>query len=116
MRMILGLIVTLVLCAGCLSPGPAENKPATGILSIYVSHSGRQFPSAEIYVDDAFVGNSSSNKPLLYLKTGERKIRIEADGFKTYERTITVLGAPNQQQLAVSMERIIRKESSTDLK
>ena len=116
MRMIWVLLVMFMICAGCVSPGPAESKSDMGNLAIHIQLDGRNHFPAEIYIDDIFIGNASPKMPILYLKKGERKIRIEARGFKTYERTITILGEPNRQQLNVVLERIPQKEASYETK
>lgn len=116
MRMIWILMIATMLCYGCATPGPAESKSDMGNLAIHIQLDGRDHFPSEIYIDDVFIGNASPKLPILYLKRGDRKIRIEAKGFKTFERTITILGEPNRQQLNVVLERIPQKEASYETK
>lgn len=44
---------------------------------------------AEITIDDKFMGNTPST---VHLQTGDHKVRIEKQGFKAWEKTLTVSG------------------------
>ena len=103
--------IVAVLClgmilAGCLSTGPAVSKSNLGNLQINVIFpKGLSETSADIYLDDIFIGNASPNMPVIYAKRGDRTVRIEADGCQTYQRTITILGDPNHQVLNVRLKK-----------
>ncbi len=56
---------------------------------------------AEIYVDDAFVGNTPS---LLKLQEGKHKIRLTKEGFKNWERELTVAGG-SELKIAATLDK-----------
>jgi PEGA domain-containing protein len=58
--------------------------------------------SAEIYVDDSFVGNAPAT---LQLKPGRHSIRVFGKDFQNWSRWITVVGN-SQVQLQATMEKI----------
>ncbi len=104
---ILILIFACFVClAGCVNGGPVISKSGVGNLEIIVRHhpDGGTIPAANLYIDSVFVGNVSNHKPIIYLRRGERTIRVEAQGYKTYEKKINILGEPNQQVLNIFLE------------
>jgi hypothetical protein len=89
-----------------VTTGPAVSKSAMGNLEVNVfPPEGMNADTARMYVDDAFVGNVSGRLPVLCLKRGKRRIRIELDGAQTYQETIDILGEPNHQVLNVMLQR-----------
>lgn len=103
-KFLLSAIIPLIL-GGCGTYEPVESKSNFGNLEInIVDPSNADFRQAEIYIDDIFVGNVSPTKPIIFVKRGQRVIRIKANHYKPYEKTITILGEPNHQVLNVSLE------------
>jgi len=101
------LFITTILAAflvGCESTGPAISKSRMGNLEINVYGQEDTNPNAELYLDGTFIGNLTGHMPVLHVKRGERVIRVEAPGFKPYEKTIVILGEPNHQVLNVYLE------------
>jgi hypothetical protein len=100
---ILILIFACFVClAGCVNGGPVISKSGVGNLEINVRHpEGGTLSAANLYIDSVFVGTVSNHKPIIYLRRGERTIRVEAQGYKTYKKKITILGEPNQQVLNI---------------
>jgi len=103
---ILILIFACFFClAGCVNGGPVISKSAMGNLEITVRRpDGGISSAANLYIDSLFVGNVSSHKPIIYVRRGERTIRVEAQGYKTYEKKINILGEPNHQVLNIFLE------------
>ena len=103
------LFVSAVLCAflaGCASTGSVISKSKMGNLEINVyGPESAQFGRAELYLDGIFVGNVTRHMPVLHARRGARVIRVEAPGFRPYEKTVTVLGDPNHQALNVYLEK-----------
>ena len=107
MRNALWALVLSVLFAGCATTGPAISKSAMGNLEINVYGADNQpVDWADIYLDGLFVGNLTGKKPILYVRNGERKVRVEVPGYIAYERSINILGEPNHQVLSVFLEPI----------
>jgi hypothetical protein len=105
MKIILCSTVLLSLfIGGCECTGPAISKSNVGNLQINVYGPEQSVPRAELYLDGIFIGNSTMHMPVLQVKRGQRVIRVEAPGFKPYEKTIVVLGEPNHQVLNVFLE------------
>jgi hypothetical protein len=99
--------VALPLLCGCAVTGPAISKGTTGNLEINVSApQGMEVRSARIVVDDVFIGNVSEHMPVLFLKRGARKIRVELPGARTYEQNVDILGDPNHQVLNILLEKM----------
>lgn len=95
-----------VFLAGCVATGPVISKSRVGNLEINVyGPEPERLAGAEVYLDDAFIGNPSRNLPVLHVKRGPRVVRVELPGFKPYQKTITVLGDPNHQVLNVHLEK-----------
>ena len=90
---------------GCAYPGPVISKSNMGNLEINVYGPEGTSPHAELYLDGIFIGNLTRHMPVIYVKRGERVIRVEASGFKPYEKTITILGEPNHQVLNILLEK-----------
>jgi hypothetical protein len=106
MKWLLVVSVAVLLMTGCVSPGPAISKSSMGNLELNIrGMEEAQVGQADIYIDGQYIGNASSLKPVLYLRRGERQVRVQLSGFKTYEGTITILGDPNHQVLNVILER-----------
>lgn len=104
-KLLITIMITLVLfIVGCESTGPAISKSRLGNLEINVYGPEETKPNAELYLDDTFIGNLTRHMPVLHVKRGERVIRVQAPGFKPYEKTIVILGAPNHQVLNVYLE------------
>ena len=94
-----------VCLAGCVYDGPVISKSKVGNLEINVRYpEGGTLSAANLYLDNVFVGTVSNHKPIIYVRRGERTIRVEAKGYKTYEKKITILGEPNQQVLNIFLE------------
>ena len=73
------VLAAFVLC-GCIS-GPAVSKSTTGNLEVNVfAPQDMSVASAQIFVDGVFVGNVSQSRPILFLKRGARRIRVELPG------------------------------------
>lgn len=97
--------VLVALLVGCATAGPAVSKSRMGNLELTVRCPGdADVGQAQVYVDGAYIGNASRLKPILYLRRGERTVRVSLNGFRTYEGIVTVLGDPNQQVLNVYLE------------
>ena len=104
-RLLCAMAACLVL-TGCLSAGPVISKSSMGNLQIEVNFPAEyQGASPSIYLDGSFIGNVSPRMPVLYAKRGERVVRVECPGFKTYEKAILILGDPNHQVLNITMEK-----------
>ena len=103
---ILILIFTYFVClAGCVNGGPVISKSKVGNLEINVRYpEGSTLSAANLYIDSVCVGHVSDHKPIIYVRRGERTIRVEAQGYKTYEKKINILGEPNQQVLNIFLE------------
>lgn len=101
---VMGVLCCLLL--GCAVGGPAASKSAMGNLELNVyGPDDASIGRAEVYVDGQLIGNASGLKPILFLRRGERRIRVEMPGFKPYEKAVAILGEPNQQVLNVYLER-----------
>ena len=82
--------------------GPALSKSKQGTLELnFYGTSGAEIQGAEIYLDGIFIGNATRDKPIIYARRGPRTVRIEAESYQTYEKTITILGDPNHQVLNI---------------
>jgi hypothetical protein len=97
--------ILTVLLVGCADTWPVISKSNMGNLELNVYSPEGKFLNAELYLDGIFIGNLTRHKPVIYAKRGERVVRVEATGFKPYEKTITVLGEPNHQVLNISLEK-----------
>ena len=100
------LIFACFVClTGCVDGGPFISKSTMGNLEINVHYSeGDTFSAADLYIDNLLVGSVSNRKPIIYVRRGERTIRVQAKGYKTYEKKINILGEPNQQILNIFLE------------
>lgn len=100
------LFVTTALMSGCVATSPAVSKSSVGNLEINVTApQGIDVRTARIYVDGVFVGNVSERLPVLYLKRGNHKLKVELEGATSYEQAIRILGDPNHQVLNVRLEK-----------
>ena len=99
------LVLGLALLAGCVS-GPAVSKASEGNLEVNISGpNDSDVKLARLYVDEIFIGNISQRLPVLHLKNGKRTIRVELEGFKSWQQTLQILGEPNHQVLNVVLEK-----------
>ena len=99
------LISALWAFSGCVSSTPVVSKSSRGNLAINVAApNGFDIKYTELYLDDHFIGNVSSQWPILYVKKGLRRIRATLKGCKTIEKNITILGEPNHQTLNLNFE------------
>jgi len=106
MSSIASFVAALVL-SGCVVTSPAVSKGTTGNLEINVSApQGMDVRSARIAVDGVFIGNVSDHMPVLFLKRGVRKIRVELAGARMYEQSVDILGEPNHQVLNIALEKM----------
>ncbi|MHC4623563.1 MAG: hypothetical protein ACYS4W_06640 [Planctomycetota bacterium] len=102
---VVSLVLGLVL-AGCGSVGPAVSKSNMGNLEINVyCPEGLDTRTADIYLDEVFIGNSTRELPVVHARRGARIVRVEAAGCMPYQRKITILGEPNHQVLNVYLEK-----------
>ena len=100
------LLAGLLLLCGCVDLGPAVSKSSMGNLEINVTApQGLDARAARLYVDDVFIGNVSSQMPVLELKRGKRVIRAELEGADTCTESITILGEPNHQVLNIALKK-----------
>ncbi|MHC4737528.1 MAG: PEGA domain-containing protein [Planctomycetota bacterium] len=97
--------ILTVLLVGCVDTGPVISKSKMGNLELNVYGPEGKYPNAELYLDGIFIGNLTRHMPVIYAKRGERVVRVEATGFKPYEKSITVLGEPNHQVLNIFLEK-----------
>jgi hypothetical protein len=104
MRMTICVLVCVIGISGCIYHGPAVSKSSTGNLEVNVLGKDLVYNNAELYIDGNFIGNITKNLPVLHIRRGKREIRIEAPGFKPYEKHIIILGQPNHQVINAFME------------
>jgi len=105
MKITTGLLVCLILISGCVYHGPAVSKSNAGNLEVNILGTDMVYHDADLYIDGNFIGNLTKNLPVLHIKRGQREIRIEASGFKPYEKHIIILGQPNHQVINAFMEK-----------
>lgn len=99
------LAIIPILLAGCVESGPMISKSNMGNLEINViGPANADIRNAEIYIDGIFIGNFSDVKPIIYVKRGQRVVKVIANGYKAYEKTIMILGEPNQQVINAYLE------------
>lgn len=111
----LPMIISLLL-AGCAPTSPFISKAKMGNLEINVSGpQGVDTSQVRIYVDGQFIGNASTRLPVLHVKTGERTVRAELNGFPPVEQRILIIGEPNHQVLNVLFKKDeAKQDGSTD--
>ena len=102
----LPLAGSILFLAGCCAV-LHEPVSTAGVLQLRVSApSGVDVMPSRIYVDDALVSNVSHEYlPILHLRRGQRVLRAELDGMKTYQRRIEVLPEPNYQFVDVRLQK-----------
>jgi hypothetical protein len=75
-----------------------------------------QFETSRLYLNDNFIGNAMFRhidvNPTLNLPPGDHVIRVECDGYQSFEQTLTVLQNGSVQWLVVKLER--QKASKKD--
>ncbi len=68
-----------------------------------------RFETADLFLDDKLVSNIMFRHvdvtPTLNLPSGDHAFRIECEGYRKFERTLTVLGNGSVQWLVVRLER-----------
>ena len=97
-------LLSVLVLTGCIDLGPFITKTNLGNLEINIAAPQGLDPQASrIFVDGIFIGNVSSRMPILYLKTGMHRIRVELDGAATYTQEIMVIGDPNHQVLNINL-------------
>ena len=105
MKKLAFILICCALAVGC-AYGPVISKSAIGNLEINVLTSdGEQITTADVYLDGLFVGNVTDHFPVIHARRGERLVRVECKGHKSFERKITVLGDPNHQVLNIILEK-----------
>jgi hypothetical protein len=105
MKTTMFVLVSLMLITGCVYHGPAVSKSSTGNLEINILGTDVVYHNAELYIDGNFIGNITKDLPVLHIRRGQREIRIEAPGFRPYEKHIIILGQPNHQVINAFMEK-----------
>ncbi len=106
MRNSIILLGISLLLSSCASPGPVVSKSRLGNLEINVdTPDGQAITNAELFLDGVFVGNLTQRLPIIHARRGERLVRVECQGFRPYEKKITVLGQPNHQVLNIVLEK-----------
>ncbi len=107
MKKFLCLLAMIMFLAGCITTGPTVSKSDMGNLELNVYTQDKEINScfAEVYVDTIFMGNISTNRPVLNLREGKHNIRIELKGHKPYEKKIFIAGDPNHQVLNILLEK-----------
>ncbi len=67
------------------------------------------FETADLFLDGKFISNVMFRHvdvtPSLNLPSGDHTFRIECDGYREFEKTLTVLGNGSVQWLVVRLER-----------
>jgi len=79
----------------------ASTSPAAGVVTSAATVSFASNPDgADIEVDGIFLGSTPAELPLAL---GQRTVRLSKKGFRSYQRTIQVLGG-GAQRIAVDLE------------
>lgn len=101
----LSIFIVFLLIIGCVSRGPLVSKDKMGNLEINVvtSDSNTNVDYCDVYIDGLFVGNISSERPVLQVSEGSHEIKITLEGYQQYTRTIEIAGYPNHQVLNVRL-------------
>ena len=112
MKTVFPLLLLFPIMAGCAATGPAIRKSEIGNLELNVygpehAHVAR----ADIYLDGLFIGNATPEMPVLYMRRGERMVRVVLPGYKPYKRKINILGDPNHQVLNVFLEPVAKERT-----
>jgi len=102
--LVVGVSFALVLCSCVTVP----TKQAEGNFEISVSPlaDGEKPLYPSVYVDKKFIGHATAHKPILYLRRGRHTVRVELEGYETWEKTIVLLGEPSQQVLHVQLKKL----------
>jgi len=93
--------------AGPVRP-PLVREPVKSPLNIDISckdenNNINNYRWAEIYLDDNFI--SSTSRIQLFLDPGQYKIAVKAQGYKTYEKIITILPGQPVHDLNILLEK-----------
>src|SRR5208283_5417822 len=76
--LIAAFLAAALLACGCADFSPAISKADMGNLEVNVFvPEGLDTRAARLYVDDVFIGNISSQMPILQLKRGKRVVKVE---------------------------------------
>jgi len=102
---VLFLLPAALVVTGCVYHGPAVVKSNMGNLEVNLAGTDVVYHDAELYIDGKFIGNITKNLPTLHIRRGEREVRIEAPGFKPYEKHIIILGHPNHQVINAFLQK-----------
>lgn len=105
MRRLFLLSLLVAFMTSCVTT-PFISKSTMGNLEINVYAPDKSLiANAELFIDGLFIGNPTERLPVVYAKRGERTVRIECPGYRTYERKIMILGDPNHQVLNITLEK-----------
>jgi len=105
------LAFVLLITTSCASQVSASDDSPLGNLVIRVfAPEGTDARLAELYLDTQFLGTASPELPILRVPEGTHSIVVVMAGCATYERDITVLGAPSRQLVNVFLEPGIPKK------
>jgi len=102
---VLFLLSGVLVGTGCVYHGPSVIKSNMGNLEINLAGTDVVYHDAELYIDGKLIGNITKKLPTLHIQRGKREIRIEAPGFKPYEKHIIILGHPNHQVINAFLEK-----------
>ncbi|MHC4758809.1 MAG: PEGA domain-containing protein [Planctomycetota bacterium] len=104
MKIITIALFSFAFITGCVYHGPAVTKSNMGNLEINILGTDIIYHDAELFIDGNFIGNLTRDLPVLHIRRGDREVRIEAPGFKPYEKHIIILGRPNHQVINAYLE------------
>ena len=105
MHKVTGVVVLAWVLCGCGTPGPVVSKSHMGNLAIYIhAPKGADVRRAELSIDGLCIGDATGERPVLFVKRGDRVIGVRMVGCKAVERKIDILGDPNHQVLHVFLE------------
>ncbi|MBN2438042.1 MAG: PEGA domain-containing protein [Deltaproteobacteria bacterium] len=111
---IAALICLSTILAGCTSY-PIEGKIKTGCLYLKLMTGKNDLTQyANVYIDDLFIGTFRENSTRMDLtpRRGKHTVRVELEGFKPFEKEITIFGLPHQQELNIKLERMDAADES----
>lgn len=99
------ILVVLLSLSSCVST-PTKSANGNFDLTVAPLAEGETQVYPRIYVDKKFIGNATPDKPVLYLKRGEHTIKVELDGYETWEEEVYLLGEPNMQMVHVQLKKL----------
>jgi hypothetical protein len=97
-------LLALLFCNACKTP---QELVSQGTLRLQFDDASKQnfdIRTARVYVDNKLVGSFRRYKPVLKLSPGKHRIRIEVDGAKPVEETVTIQ-PPNKQKLRIRLSQ-----------